>query len=330
MAYFWRKIIKTCDMDVIIVCHTEFGFVHNKELIADKKAVSGAREGVLNLIKVADKYNAKITFVVCPEVAEVFPKNVKHEIGLHIHPGWDEREYKGFKWNRGDTYLKEHCKQLSNSTILPDHSYEEQFELIKTGKKYLKDVLGVEAKVFVGGRWSINNDTVRALLANGLTHECSGRPHTKSDHYDWSKLPRICMPYNPDGKDYQKEGDLPLLITPISQTLFGGTVNPEGVITYGLPWLKASFLEYRKIGAPFFHICFHSPLGTDPYYISLINDFLSFISRHKNVNFRFASEINKYPQGKIGYNILPYITAINGTIIKSAVKKILKEIGIRK
>jgi hypothetical protein len=138
------------------------------------------------------------------------------------------------------------------------------------------------------------------------------------------------MPYNPDENNYQKKGNLPLLISPISQTLLGGTVNPEGVTTYGLPWLKACFLEYSKIGAPFFHICFHSPLGTDTYYMSVINDLLSFISKHKGANFKFVSEIKKYPEVNLKTNIYPYLNAINGTIIKSALRKALKEIGFLK
>ena len=311
-------------MDVIITCHTEFGFVHDKELIFDKKATTGVSEGVLNLVKTADKYGAKITFVVCPEVTDFFPKNIRHEIGLHLHPGWDEREYKGFKWNRGDLYLKENYQQLSSSTVLPGHSYEEQINLIKIGKEHLKKVFGVDAKVFVAGRWSVNNDTIKALIENGFTHECSGRPHNKSDHYDWSKLPRICMPYNPDANDYQKKGGQSLLMVPISQTFLGGTVSPEAVPTYGFSWIKASFKEYVKINAPIFHICFHSPLGTDPYYISVIDEMLKYISNYKDVNFKFASQISKYPERSLGFNISPYIMAVNKTFIKSAFRKILK------
>lgn len=53
-------------MDVIIVVHTEFGFVHAKEVIPDKKATEGVSKGVPNLIKVADKHGAKATFAVMP------------------------------------------------------------------------------------------------------------------------------------------------------------------------------------------------------------------------------------------------------------------------
>ena len=94
-------------MDVIILCHTEFGFVYDKQVITDKKAIKGVKEGVSNLLKISNKYGAKVTFAVMPEVIQYFPKNVNHEIGLHIHPGWVEFNQKGFKFYVGDFYLKE-------------------------------------------------------------------------------------------------------------------------------------------------------------------------------------------------------------------------------
>lgn len=310
-------------MDVIIVCHTEFGFVSDKDIIFDKKAISGVKDGVLNLVAIAEKYKAKISFALCPEIVKYFPREINHEFGLHIHPGWQEFQYKNFKWFVGDKYLKENCQQSINSTILPEYSFEEQFGMIKTGKEYLKKELGQDPKVFVAGRWSLDNNTIKALIKNGFTYDCSAPAHSKSDHYDWSHLPRICMPYYPDGEDYQKRGDLPLLIIPIAQTLFGGTVNPEGVALYGLPWLKACFSEYYERGAPLFHICLHSPSMTDDFYISIMDKFLSFISRHKNINFKFASEIKEYPEKEYRTNIIPYFSGINKCLFKSFLKKIL-------
>ena len=302
-------------MDVIIVCHTEFGFVRNKQVIADKNATAGVEDGVKNLIRVADKYSAKVTFAVCPEVIKYFPKAINHEIGLHIHPGWQELQIEGLWYYVGDTYLKEHCQQSVKSTVLRDYPYEEQLEMIKTGKDYLADVFGIEPRVFVAGKWSISNDTVKALIEAGITHECSASAHSKTDHYDWSKLPRICMPYYPSEKDYQKKGSLPLLIVPISQMLPGGNVNPEVVPVVGLSWLKACFTEYHRQNLPLFHVCLHSPCMTDPYFISAMDEFLKFISRHKNVNFKFASEIKEYDDVVPKTNILPYLFGINRNIV---------------
>ena len=305
-------------MDIIIVCHTEFGYIIDKELVFEKNPI-GVEQGVPNLIDVADRYDAKITFTVCPEVAKYFPKGIKHEVGLHIHPGWIYLKGKKGAWIVGDRYLKEHCQQSVNSTILRDYPYDEQLNMIKTGKEYLKQELGVEPKVFVAGRWCEDNNSIKALVEAGFTHSCSAT-RSKTDHYDWSKLPRICMPYHPSQGNYQKRGNLPLLIVPISQTFMGGNVNPEGAPDIGLPWLQAGFSEYYRQDLPLFHICLHSPCGTDDYFLSVMDKLLGFISRHRDANFKFASEVKEYEEVNPKTNILPYIFGINRDIIKSYLK----------
>jgi len=306
-------------MDIIIVCHTEFGFVDgNKRVIYDKKATDGVKKGVANLAKVADKYGAKVTFAVMPEVVNDFPKNINHELGLHIHPGMVKLDI--FKENKlyiGDSFLREHCKQSINSTILRDYSYNEQLDMIKTAKEYHKETFGIEPKSFVAGRWSINNDTVKALLSVGVTHDCSAITSSKSDHYNWSKLPRICMPYHPSSSDYQTKGNLPLLIVPISHLYRNGNANPEAVPNVGLSFLKACFLEYYKQNLPLFHICLHSPCMTDNYYISATNEFIKFISNYKNINFKYASDINEYDFVNPKTKILPYLLAVNRHVVKT-------------
>ena len=313
---------KVDKMDIVIVCHTEFGLVKNDEVVPDKNTVDGVRTGVPNLIKVADKYHAKITFAVCPEVVKFFPKNIKHEIGLHIHPGLQEFRKHGIKFYVGDIYLREHCKQSIDSTVLRDYPYKEQLNMIKTGKEYLEDKFGIEPKSFVAGRWSINNDTVKALIKTGITHECSATPHSKPCHHDWSKLPRICMPYHPSEKDYQEKGNLPLLIVPISQYFPVGNVNPEVAPLVGISWLKACFLEYYQQNIPLFHICLHSPCMTDIYFISAMVKFLKFISKYKNITFRFASEIEEYAEINTKTYPLPYLFGVNRNIIKTGLKLI--------
>lgn len=307
-------------MDVIVVCHTEFGFVHDRQIIFDKNAVSSVEKGVKNLIKIADQFSAKITFVVCPEVVNHFPKDVEHEIGLHIHPGWEEYEYKGFKWHVGDAYLRQHCKQSLTSTVLRDYPYEEQLEMIESGKEYIEKNLGIKPKTFVAGRWSENCDTHKALINVGITHDCSSSPSNKAEHFDWSELPRICMPYHPSDMDYQKEGDLPLLIVPISQYFPRGNVGLEAVNTVGLSWLKACFMEYYTSDLPLFHICLHSPCTTDPFFISALGDLLKFISNHKKVTFKFASMVKEPNKMIYRGNILLYFSGVNSHIIKSTLK----------
>ncbi len=304
-------------MDVIIVCHTEFGFVHNKTLIFDKKATKGVEVGVTNLVEVAEKYGARVTFAVMPETAGYFPRQVKHETGLHIHPGWVKSgSQHGFQWYVGDSYLREHCRQSINSAVLRDYPYEEQLAMIETGKKHLNEIFGVEPRVFVAGKWSINNATVKALIEAGFTRDCSAPAHARPSHHDWSKLPRICMPYHPAEENYQKKGSLPLLIVPISQMLGAGNVNPEVAPSVGLPWLKACFREYYQQKLPLFHICLHSPCMTDPYFVSAMDGLLKFISEH-DVEFKFASEVGEYDEVIGKTRLIPYLFGINREIMRS-------------
>ena len=284
-------------MNVIVVCHTESGFVSNGEVIYDKKAVSGVTKGVQNLTKISKKYSAKITFALMPEFTDIFPQNVTNEIGLHIHPGWVKYKHAGFSWYVGDKYLREHCETSVNSTVLKDYPFKEQANLINVGRDCLRDKFGVEPKVFVSGRWSDNNDTIRALIEGGFTHDCSAPASQKATHFDWSKLPRICMPYHPSNGDYQERGNLPLLIVPISQIFLGGNVTPEIPAIFGVSALKACFLEYYLQGLPLFHICLHSPSMTDEYFCSVMDELLAFISRY-DIQFKFASETNDYGKTK--------------------------------
>ena len=307
-------------MDVIIACHTEFGFVHDREVIYDKRAINGIQQGVTNLIDIADRYNAKVTFVVCPEVVEYFPQGINHEIGLHIHPGWQEFHTKGGNFYVGDSYLRKHCNQSIDSTSLTDYTYEKQLEMIKAGKERLYEVLKVDSQVFVAGRWSMNDETVRALIEMGITHDCSAVPHSKAAHYNWTKLPRICMPYHPSEKGYQLTGNLPLLIVPVSQAFGIVNVNPEAIPVVGFSWLKACFTEYYHQNLPLFHIHLHSPCMTEQYFISAMNELLKFISKHKDVDFKFASTIKENNIVMPKTNIFPYLPAINRDIMGSFLK----------
>jgi len=309
-------------MDVIIVVHTEFGYVNNRKVMYDKSATKGVSQGVPNLIKVADQYDAKITFTVMPEVVEYFPKEIEHEIGLHVHPGWEEFHAGDLTFQVGDRYLREHCEQSRSSTVLMGYPYKEQLEMIKTGADYLEAEFGERPSTFVAGRWSIDNNTVKALINTGMERDCSAPPHLNPCHFDWSKLPRICMPYHPSEYDYQEKGSMPLLIVPVSQMFPAVIANPETVPQVGFSWLKACFNEYYLQGMPLFHICLHSPCMTDAYFLSIMKEFLSFISGHKNVNFRFASEVHEYSHIDPSTLIGPYLLGINRKIIRQGFRAV--------
>lgn len=315
-------------MDVIIVCHTEFGRVKNKEIVYDKSSKEGVTIGVPNLMKVAERYGARVTFAVMPEVAEYFPKGAEHEVGLHIHPGWEAFNVHGNHYDVGDAYLRGHCKMSSKSSVLKDHCYLEQLMMITAGRDYISKTLGVKPLTFVAGRWSINNDTVKALINIGFTHECSAAPHKKPRHYDWSKLSRICMPYHPSVADYQEEGDLPLLMLPISQTLLGASVSPEIIPTIGREWLESCFLEYYRQQLPFFHICLHSPCMTDPYFIEQTEALIRFISTH-DVSFKKASEITKYGRVDPKASVMPYVFGLNANLARTCADRLLHSLPMR-
>ncbi len=308
-------------MDVIIVCHTEFGYVVDKETVFDKDKHEGVEEGVPNLINIADKYKARITFTVMPEVVGQFPTKIEHEIGLHIHPGWEERKYHGFKWIRGDQYLRETCRQSLSSSLLRAYPYQEQLDMIKRGKEHLQDKLKVDPRVFVAGRWSENNDTIKAVIEAGFTHDCTPPAHQKAKHFDWSKLPRISMPYHPSDNDYQQKGDLPLLIVPVSQCFPRGSVSPETAPIVGLLWLKACFLEYYRQGLSLFHIYLHSNSMVDPYFLSVMDELLDFIAEYDDITFKFASEIKEYSDVNPKTNIVPYLRAVNKDIMRTVFKQ---------
>ena len=307
-------------MDVTIVCHTEFGRVVSREIAYTKNAIDGVSVGVPNLIKLADKYSAKVTFAVMPEVAEHFPRDMKHEIGLHVHPGWTEYDKLGEHWCIGDAYLRDHCKQSINSLGLRNYTYDEQLGMIKAGKDHIEDFFGVEPRSFVSGLWSINNDTIKALIKAGFAYDCSTLLRSRPSVYDWSELNRICLPYHPHEDNYQKHGNLPLLIVPTSQMLLRENVNPEVVPILGLGWLKACFKEYYRQKAPLFNICLHSPCMSDPYFLKNMDSLLSFISKHE-VNFKFISEVGDYPDHAVKTSLIPYVLGINREMMRTFVEK---------
>jgi hypothetical protein len=163
--------------------------------------------------------------------------------------------------------------------------------MIYMGMEYLRGVFGRRPSIFVAGRWSLNNQTIRALIEAGFTHDCSAPASHKAAHYDWSKLPRIQMPYHPSAHDYQVKGKLPLLIVPISQLPKGGNVNPEMARIYGSMYLKVCFGEYMIKKQPLFHICLHSPAMCDPYFIKVMDELVGFIAKQKDIHWKYASEV---------------------------------------
>ena len=310
-------------MDIVIVCHTEFGLVDHRKIAFAKHATHGVTQGVSVLRDLAARHGAKITFAVCPEVVPFMPDRRGHEIGLHIHPGWEVFKNKYHEWHVGDSYLREHCAQSTNSSGLARFPYREQLDMIRVGREYVKRELGEDPKVFVAGRWSFNNDTGKALCELGFTHDCSAVPGLRRDDYDWAKLPRIMPPYHPAPHDYQERGSLALLCIPASMALGGVIVSPESASRAGLAWLKACFLEYYKQGVPIFHIQLHSPAMTDSYYTHALDSLLSFMGGMPNIHFRFVSEISEYPEQTFHTELVSYLRGVNPIILKTGIQHLM-------
>jgi len=135
----------------------------NREVVPDKGATKEVSDGVPNLIKVADKHDAKITFPVMPVVLECIPEGIESEISLHVHPGWEEFRRGNLTFQVGDIYLCEHCEQCLTFTVLMGYPHKEQLEMIKTGSDYLEAEFGKRVSIFVAGMWSLDNNTVKAL-----------------------------------------------------------------------------------------------------------------------------------------------------------------------
>ncbi len=129
------------------------------------------------------------------------------------------------------------------------------------------------------------------------------------------------MPYCPSKESYQEEGELPLLMVPVSLTLFGRMVSPESAPVCGLSWLEAAFSEYHKAGAPVFHIALHSPAMTNPYHASVMEKLLSFIAQHDTVRFRFLSEVRRYSGRELRGSVLPYAFAVNREVMQTVLRK---------
>jgi len=262
-------------VDVVIVCHVENGYATSRSVIFEKRRREGSIDGVRNAILLSDRVGATISFVIMPEVLEAFDgfDFMNNEIGLHIHPE--------------DLLLME--KGLGGfHRPLREYGFEEQRSMISVGKQLVIDSLGITPRTFVAGKWSVGNETVRALVELGFTHDASACPQFSGGSCDWTRLPRICMPYRPSRYDYQTTGDMQITMVPVSKEITSGILGPEN--TAGLGLLKAALHEYVDLGVPFLHIAFHSPAMISRHYRDVFSRLLRWTS-DLGGNFRRLSEI---------------------------------------
>lgn len=297
-------------IDVVIVCHVEFGYATDRSVIFDKRR-QGSIDGVKNAISESDKLGATISFMMMPEVLEAFGgfDFMNHQVGLHIHPD--------------DLLLTKEGLGSEVYRPLREYDLEEQRNMISTGKQLIIDSLGVTPRTFVAGRWSIGNETLRALVELGFTHDASGCPKFLSGSCDWRKLPRICMPYRPSRDDYQMTGDLEITMVPVSKEITTGILSPEN--NAGFRFLRAALQEYADLSVPLVHIAFHSPAMTSPHYRKVFSQLLEWISKHGG-NFCQLSKVQcvKPPIPPNAKRLSPYLMNADASALSYALLPAIK------
>ncbi len=311
-------------MDVIIAVHTEFGFVENGRVVFDRETEGGARDGIRNLLSIADERGARICFFPKPEVLDASEKEITralkrgHEIGLHIHPE--------------DKLLLRNKLSDGRSAALMHYKKEEQQRMMRFGKDMMKKKFGITPRAFVAGKWSENNHTRVALEALGFTHDCSPFPGQHSNTCDWGKLPKMCAPYRPASADYQVRGRCKLLYVPVSELITGSTASPESTRDFGASVLMAAFEDYLSQGMPVFHIPLHSASMTDKNMRGIMAKLLEFISHSKGARFVQPTKIRDTGARQGSPRLLPYIKRVDARVLSHVLSPafLLRRAGFRR
>jgi hypothetical protein len=106
------------------------------------------------------------------------------------------------------------------------------------------------------------------------------------------------------------DGEVDLIMVPVSKMVMGGIVTPENNV--GLGFLKAALQEYVALDLPFFHIPFHSPAMTSVRYQKVFSQLLSHLCNY-DASFCLLSEV-KPVKGKIAPHlkrIWPYLVNLD-------------------
>lgn len=107
----------------------------------------------------------------------------KHEIGLHVHPHWEDCSFENGKWKIDTSRYK-----------LVDHG-SKAAEIIKKYNQCLTEITGVKTKSFRAGGWCIQPFEVfgSALLQEGILTDSSvfknGYHEFEAHQYDFRKAP---------------------------------------------------------------------------------------------------------------------------------------------
>lgn len=143
--------------------------------------------GISVLLSAFKKYSLKATWMVTPDVAELYPvlmnnlRDSGHEIGCHIHP-----EY----------FTCASIDHIHHRDYLCNFPYEEQKSMVADATKIIRDNCGTPPVSFRAGRFGISSTTLEILRQTGyhidtsvcpsVSWKCDGGP-------DWSRYKN----YNP-------------------------------------------------------------------------------------------------------------------------------------
>ena len=146
---------------VLITIDTEFST--HKDDLGIFGRINGKEYGLPQLVKILDEYDLKGTFFVdvytnkkayqkeFVEICREIKKN-GHDLELHTHPNGmfdPQRE------------------------SMQEYSLSEQIEIIKRGKELFREWFGQDPVAHRAGDWGANEDTLKALIENGIALDSS-------------------------------------------------------------------------------------------------------------------------------------------------------------
>jgi len=189
--------------------------------------------GIKELDNFLDKFNEPFTLFITPDIFQNFPDLVekwskRHEIGLHIHPG-----YLGYE---EDDYLNYYSK-------------EKQKEIIKKGIEIVKETYDInKLKSFRTGRWAYSSYLPEFLEEFGFTYDSSLYPTVENNPKLIGNItevsPTVWRPF-------------PLwLLYKLHFLEFGGIGLTEGPFKRGYGFMLY-FTAYRLFYLKYFVFAFH-------------------------------------------------------------------------
>lgn len=171
--------------------------------LRDETGVKVWKEGLPMLLDLYEKYGVKATFFYIANFAKQHPEIIKivqergHEIACH---GLTHQHDKAFD-------------------VMP---YSEQLEHLKTAKKILEDIAGVEVVSFRAPALRVNYDTPKALIEAGFKFDSSVAPQRmdmfmslgSKNKLQWFRAPR--SPYKASVDNLARKGDSGITEVPVS------------------------------------------------------------------------------------------------------------------